>query len=116
MEQKSKLGKVACCDRVLGWLAEGLAVFCPRCGKRIYPEMPQKSIGRARNWPMMCGERRRVVQIDDKIIVQMPKHLVVLYVRELQEMLAKNLDIWEAAIRRGKSESRYQSEQLRRGT
>ena len=56
------------------------------------------------------------MQVDDKIIVQMPKHLVVLYVRELQEMLAKNLDIWEAAIRRGKSEARYQSEQLRRGT
>lgn len=39
MERKSKLGKVTCCDRVLGWLAEGLAVFCPRCGKQIYPEM-----------------------------------------------------------------------------
>lgn len=55
------------------------------------------------------------MQIDDKIIVRLPKHIVVLFVREIQEMLSKNLDIWEAAIRRGKAEARFQAEQRRHG-
>lgn len=37
MEQKSRLGKVSCCGTCWGWLAAGVKVRCPTCGKMIDP-------------------------------------------------------------------------------
>ena len=36
IEQKTRLRKIACCGRQLGWVADGISVFCPRCGKRVF--------------------------------------------------------------------------------
>ena len=54
------------------------------------------------------------MQIGDKIIVQMPRYVAVLYVNELQELLSMDRNLWEKAIRRGKSEARFLKEQDRR--
>ena len=55
------------------------------------------------------------MQIGDKIIVQMPRYIAVLYVSELQSLLSLDKNLWELAIRRGKSEARFQKEEERRG-
>ena len=54
-----------------------------------------------------------MIQVDNKLIIQMPRYVAVLFLNELQEMLAQNKDIWEKAIRRGKSEARFQQSQGR---
>ena len=54
-----------------------------------------------------------MMQIDNKLIIQMPRYVAVLFLTELQDMLAQNKDIWEKAIKRGKSEARFQKEQGR---
>lgn len=53
------------------------------------------------------------MQIGDKIIIQMPRYVAVLFLSEIQDMLAQNKDIWTKAIQRGKSEMRFQKEQGR---
>lgn len=37
VEEKSRLGKLTCCNRCLGWVTADIAIFCPMCGKRVYP-------------------------------------------------------------------------------
>lgn len=54
------------------------------------------------------------MQIGDKLIIQMPRYIAVLYVSELQNLLSLDKTLWEKAIRRGKSESRFQKEQARK--
>ena len=54
-----------------------------------------------------------MMQIDNKLIIQMPRYVAVLFLSELQDMLAQNKDIWEKAIRRGKAEARFLKEQGR---
>lgn len=55
------------------------------------------------------------MQIDNKLVIQMPRYVAVLYVNEIQDMLSQNKELWEKAIRRGKSESRFQKEEGRCG-
>ena len=55
------------------------------------------------------------MQIGNKIIVQMPRYIAVFFVNELAEMFSTNRDIWEQAIRRGKSEARFQKSEQRVG-
>ena len=53
------------------------------------------------------------MQIGDKVIIQMPRYVAVLYVSELQNLLSLDKNLWEKAIQRGKSEMRFQKEQGR---
>jgi len=54
------------------------------------------------------------MQIGNKIIVQMPRYVAVIFVNELQDMLSRDKELWEKAIRRGKAELRFQKEQGRK--
>lgn len=54
------------------------------------------------------------MQIGDKVIIQMPRYIAVLYVSELQNLLSLDKTLWEKAIQRGKSEARFQKEQGRK--
>ncbi len=44
MENKSRLGKLACCGTCWGWLTAEIAIFCPMCGKRMIPVFLQAGI------------------------------------------------------------------------
>ncbi len=54
-----------------------------------------------------------MMQIDNKLIIQMPRYVAVIYVNELQDLLSQNRELWTKAIQRGKSEMRFQKEQGR---
>ncbi len=54
-----------------------------------------------------------MLQIDNKLIIKMPRYVAVIYVNELQDLLSQNRALWERAIQRGKSEARFQQSQCR---
>lgn len=52
---------------------------------------------------------------NEKYIVQLPKHIVVLYASEIQRLLYKDEDLYLLAMKRGKSEKRYRANEKRHG-
>lgn len=50
---------------------------------------------------------------DEKIIVPLHKHIAVLYPAEIQKLLLKDEELYIKAMKRGKSEKRYQANEYR---
>ncbi len=50
---------------------------------------------------------------DDRIIVRLPKQILVLYPSEILKCVVADSDIYEKALRRGKSEARYRAQERR---
>jgi len=52
---------------------------------------------------------------NDKVFVNTTKCLLVLYPNEIQKLLFQDLELYEKAIKRGKSELRYRAVERRCG-
>jgi len=52
---------------------------------------------------------------NDKVFINTPKCLLVLYPDEIQKLLFNDMDLYEKAIKRGKSELRYRAVERRCG-
>ena len=50
---------------------------------------------------------------DDRIIVKLPKQILILYPSEILKCVVADSDIYEKALRRGKSESRFRAQERR---
>ena len=52
---------------------------------------------------------------DERIIIQAPKHILVLYPSEIQRAILRDEELYIKALRRGKSELRYRANEKRNG-
>ena len=50
---------------------------------------------------------------DDRIIVKLPKQLLILYPSEILKCVVADSDTYEKALKRGKSEARYRAQERR---
>lgn len=57
--------------------------------------------------------RRLGESMSEKIIIQFNKHIAVLYDYEIQKLLFSNPELYIVAMKRGKSEKRYQANEKR---
>lgn len=51
--------------------------------------------------------------MSERIVIQLHKHIAVLYDYEIQKLLFSNLELYMLAMKRGKSEKRYQANENR---
>jgi hypothetical protein len=51
--------------------------------------------------------------VEDKIIIILHKHIAVLYPSEIQKLLLNDEELYIKAMKRGKSEKRYQANENR---
>ena len=53
------------------------------------------------------------IQTNERIVVEFPRHIVVLYPPELKKLLERDIELYEKALKRGKSELRYRANEKR---
>ncbi|MCI2061907.1 MAG: hypothetical protein LKJ83_03960 [Eubacteriaceae bacterium] len=51
--------------------------------------------------------------MSQRVVVQCRKYIAVLYADEIERLLHKDMDLFEKAVRRGKSEKRYRANENR---
>lgn len=76
------------------------------CGANIYAEISALMKDVEDNW-------KTYQQKDERIVVKLPRQILVLYPSEILKCVVNNEDIYTRALKRGKSESRYIAQERR---